>query len=164
MKLEKEISSFTLSQNPSLHHRFLKGLPSVSTGGKPRFLLFSTFLFWNLIFHSISSQFIWVLLVSPSCESWFVLFWCVLMFSMTEVIDRHDFHGFDSGLKVIMGSHLWSIVQNIQVKTNQMETNVYIQIIFKSLSCLSKKKRFNSDILQRLSNFDCVCRCRMAFD
>uniref|UniRef100_A0A161ZWC0 Uncharacterized protein n=1 Tax=Daucus carota subsp. sativus TaxID=79200 RepID=A0A161ZWC0_DAUCS len=86
------------------------------------------------------------------------------MFSMTEVIDRHDFHGFDSGLKVIMGSHLWSIVQNIQVKTNQMGTNVYIQIIFKSLSCLSKKEGFNSDILQRLSNFDCVCRCRMVFD
>ena len=124
----------------------------------------STFLFWNLIFYSISSQFIWVLLVSPSCESWFVLFWCVFMFFMTEVIDRHDFHGFDSGLKVIMGSHLWSIVQNIQVKTNQMETSVYIQIIFKSLSCLFKQKGFNSDIIQRLSNFDYICRCRMVFD
>uniref|UniRef100_A0A161XX73 Uncharacterized protein n=1 Tax=Daucus carota subsp. sativus TaxID=79200 RepID=A0A161XX73_DAUCS len=86
------------------------------------------------------------------------------MFFMTEVIDRHDFHGFDSDLKVIMGSHLWSIVQNTQVKTNQMETSVYIQIIFKSLSCLSKKEGFNSDIFQRLSNFDCVCRCRMAFN
>ena len=86
------------------------------------------------------------------------------MFSMTEVIDRHDFHGFDSGLKVIMESQLWSIVQNSQVKANQVKMSTYIQIIFKSLSCLSKKEGFNSDIIQRLSNFDYICRCRMAFD
>ena len=85
------------------------------------------------------------------------------MFSMTEVIDRHDFHGFDSGLKVIMKSHLWSIVQNSQVKMETMK-QVYIFFIFKSLSCLSKKEGFNSDILRRLSNSDYICRCRMAFD
>ncbi|WOG86565.1 hypothetical protein DCAR_0205779 [Daucus carota subsp. sativus] len=45
------------------------------------------------------------------------------MFSMTEVIDRHNFHGFDSGLKVIMESHLWSIIQNSQVKANRVKTN-----------------------------------------
>ena len=88
---------------------------------------------------------------------------------MTEVIDRLDFHGFDSDLKFIMESHLWSIVQNSQVKanrvkTNQVKTSTYVQIIFKSLSCLSKKEGFNSDVIQRLSNFDYIYRCRMAFD
>ena len=91
------------------------------------------------------------------------------MFFVTEVVDPHDFYGFDSGLKVIMESHLWSIVQNSQVKanrvkTNQVEMSTYVEIIFKSLSCLFKKKGFNSDIIRRLSNFDYICRRRMAFN
>ena len=153
------------SLDPSLHQRLLRASIGFHWWKAP-IPFFSIFLFCNLIFHSTSFRFIWVLLVSPSCESWFVLFWCVLMFFVTEVVDPHDFYGFDSGLKVIMESHLWSIVQNSQVKTNQMETmkQVYIFIIFKSLSCLSKKEGFNSDILQRLSNFDYICRCRMAFN
>lgn len=59
------------------------------------------------------------------------------MFTMSEVINRHDFHGFDSGLKVIMKLYLSSIVQNSllknsRVKTNRVKTSIYIQIIFKS--------------------------------
>ena len=51
------------------------------------------------------------------------------MFFVTEVVDPHDFYGFDSGLKVIMESHLWSIVHK-QSGENQSdgnnETSVYI--------------------------------------
>ena len=72
--------------------------------------------------------------------------------------DRGDRSMIFMGLKVIMESQLWSIVQNSQVKVNRVKLNqvkmsTYIQIIFKSLSCLSKKEGFNSDIIQRLSNF-----------
>ena len=92
---------------------------------------------------------------------------------MTEVIDRYDFYGFDSGTKVIMESHSWSIAQTIvplghdevgtsnPTRMNEAGTCICIYIIFKiSFNCLFIRSDDFNLLFVRLDHW---CRCRMAF-
>ena len=74
---------------------------------------------------------------------------------MAEVIDRQAIHDFDSEMKVTMGLHLWSLVQN-----SRMKTGVYIQL---SNRLIASWKDLTAIPLS-VCPYDCICRCRMAFD